>query len=301
MGYLKAVTPATRFFFHMASVKHKPSTPQGAAGTSTAVASQGWVAFVDALRTLFRRPWRTPEEPQPVSREAIQALTHAPVNDLGLYERALRHRSLLRNQPHPYQRSNERLEFLGDAVLGMAVAEYLFHRYPEQDEGFLTRIRAKLVSGKALARYAKAIDLNALILMSEDMERAQGRQNPSILANAFEAVLGALYLDQGLQAARRFTLSTIETHVDLDDLITRRENYKSLLLEYVQGRGWDQPYYRVLSEHGPSHAREFKVEVILNNRPQGRGSGSSKKKAEQRAAREALNLLLKTDDTSSTG
>lgn len=211
-----------------------------------------------------------------------------PVRDLALYEQALRHRSLLRGQRESHRFSNERLEFLGDAVLGFVVAEYLYERFPERDEGFLTRVRAQLVNGKALARNAEAIRLGDHILMSLNMAQTEGRKNQSILADAFEALIGALYLDLGLPAARRFIHSTLLIPINLDELVKRRDNYKSLLLEFAQARGWPQPTYRVTSEEGPSHAKAFTVEVLVNGVPYGTGTAKSKKRAEQRAARVAL-------------
>ncbi|MEM1271819.1 MAG: ribonuclease III [Bacteroidota bacterium] len=227
-----------------------------------------------------------------VSRARVEQVLGRRLYDLTLYDQALRHRSLMRNQPTGHLRSNERLEFLGDAVLGLAVAEYLYRTFPDRNEGFLTRTRSKLVSGVALSKYAVHIGLDRILLMSDDMERSNGRSNPSILADGFEALLGALYLDQGLDVARSFVLDVLDDHVDIDEVVERRENYKSLLLEHAQARGWSQPRYRVLTESGPSHNKEFRVEVLLNDQPHGRGTGRSKKKAEQRAAKEALRDLM---------
>ena len=126
-----------------------------------------------------------------------------PVRDLALYEQALRHRSLLRGELRSHLYSNERLEFLGDAVLGFVVAEHLYRHFPEETEGFLTQLRAKLVNGLALADYAESISLGAFILMSENMVQTEGRQNQTLLADPCEAVPGALYLDPGTRRARR--------------------------------------------------------------------------------------------------
>jgi ribonuclease III len=223
-------------------------------------------------------------------------VTGLPVDRLELYELALRHSSLVRHKKNRHLKSNERLEFLGDAVLGLAAAEYVYERFPDKNEGFLTRLRAKLVNKRALARYAETITLQPLIEMSDDMDRAGGRLNPSMLANAFEALLGALYLDHGYIAARQFVLATIARTVNVNELAERRENYKSLLLEYAQARRWAQPTYRVLSEHGPGHQREFLVEVVIGDESYGTGQGRSKKTAEQRAAKSALKYLEKNED-----
>ena len=226
-----------------------------------------------------------------VSREAVERLVGMKVQDLLLYEQALTHRSLLRGRPDTHLYSNERLEFLGDAVLGFITAEFLYHHFPDRDEGFLTRLRAKLVNGTALARCARQIDLGAMILMSENMAQTAGRDNRSILADAFEAVIGALYLDLGLEAARAFIHRTMLDHIDLDELARVRNNFKSLLLEYAQAQGWPQPRYQVVEEVGPSHEKTFTVEVLLRGEPYGRGTAGSKQQAEQEAAGKALERL----------
>ena len=223
-----------------------------------------------------------------LSRKAIEHLVGFRVSNMVLYERAMVHRSLLRGEIPQNMQSNERLEFLGDAVLGFITAEHLFASFPEKDEGFLTRLRAKLVNGKALAQCAEKIDLGDLILMSKNMVQEHGRTNRTILADAFEALIGAIYLDQGLETARAFIHRTMLDHVDLNALSHQYDNYKSLLLEYAQARGWSQPQYQVVTEEGPSHAKIFTVDAILKGQPYGQGQGGSKKMAEQRAAKEAL-------------
>lgn len=245
-------------------------------------------SFRAVLRKLVRR---TQPVSQGVTREAIEQLVGTYVNDFALYEQALHHRSRLRGKPQGHLLSNERLEFLGDAVLGFVVAEHLFHHFPSETEGFLTRLRAKLVNGKALANYARSVELGVLILMSENMVQSDGRQNQSILADAFEAIIGALYLDRGLESARKFIHRTMLDQVDLVELAEVEDNYKSLLLEYVQRQGWSQPLYRVIGEEGPSHERRFTVEVMLREEAYGTGEAGSKKRAEQRAARQALHRL----------
>lgn len=247
------------------------------------------------FRRIFRpgRPGRSVDELKipPVSREAVEKLVGAGVRNLALYEQALLHRSLLRGRPESHLHSNERLEFLGDAVLGFVVAEHLYHRFPDKDEGFLTRLRSKLVNGQALSEYAATFGLGEIVLLSDNMVQAGGRENPTILADAFEAVIGALYLDLGEAAARTFIQEKVLADIDLEELAEQRDNYKSLLLEYVQALGWPQPQYEVMLEEGPSHDKVFTVQVLLRERPYGRGRAPSKKKAEQLAAGEALNRL----------
>lgn len=234
-------------------------------------------------------------------RDEIARVTGLPVTRPELYERALRHASLVRHSQEESLKSNERLEFLGDAVLGLAAAEYLFEQFPDKKEGFLTKVRAKLVNTKALARYAETIQIRPLVEMSEDMDRTGGRLNPSVLANAFEALLGAIYLDHGYEPARDFVVATVDGTFNLEELVRKRENYKSLLLEFAQARGWPQPQYRVLSEEGPGHRRTFLVEVVIGKDSYGSGRGRNKKDAEQRAARSALKYLSEDDSDNPEG
>ena len=256
-----------------------------------------WSGWAARLLDRFRRPEPPPppDADSAVPRAAIEALVGHPVGDLALYERALRHRSVLRGLPGGHLQSNERLEFLGDAVLGLAVAEALHRQFPERDEGFLTRTRAKLVNGQTLARFAEAVGLPPLVLLSPNMDTEVGRANPTILADAFEAILGALYLDLGFDASRAFVLRVLDEQVDVEEVAEQRSNYKSILLEYVQARGWGQPQYVVLQEEGPSHARTFTIEVQVEGKGQGQGVANAKKKAEQQAAREALHALRAAD------
>ena len=241
-----------------------------------------------------RRPAPVPgvEDAARAARRAqIEAFVGRPVGDLALYDHALRHRSVLRGQVNGHLQSNERLEFLGDAVLGVAIAERLYADFPDRDEGFLTRTRAKLVNGAILASYAEALDLGPLLLLSPNMAQGDGRQNPTILADAFEAIIGALYLDLGFDAARAFVFDLVDEHLDLDEIAEQRSNFKSILLEYVQARGQAQPAYHVVAEDGPSHDRRFTIEVRVEGRALGSGHARSKKQAEQKAAREALDRL----------
>lgn len=218
------------------------------------------------------------------------------VDDLSLYRRALTHRSLLRADAAPDLRSNERLEFLGDALLDLVVGELLYERFPERNEGTLTRLRARLVSEAPLARYARHLDLGRHLLMSDNAAADGGRDNPSILADAFEALAGAVYRDLGYEAAGRFVLDRALEPFDLEALATQDTNYKSQLLERMQADGRPQPTYRVVEAVGPSHDRTFTVEACVDDAPLGRGTAPSKQQAEQQAAREALEALSVSDD-----
>jgi len=217
------------------------------------------------------------------------------ITQAGLYDQALRHRSLLRRKTDTRLVSNERLEFLGDAVLGMVVAEHLYMQYRGENEGFLTKMRAKIVNGKSLAQYASRIDLGYLIQMSENMSGLEGRTNDSILADAYEALLGAIYLDKGLPVAKRFIHAHVLSQLNLELLAQTQDNYKSALQEFAQARGWPQPRYRVSDESGPSHNREFEIVAEIDGKTLGVGKAKTKKMAQQYAAKEALRILAEQE------
>lgn len=226
-----------------------------------------------------------------IDRAALESILDMEIRNPALFEQALRHRSVLRHEQIRSVESNERLEFLGDAVLGLIIGEHLYHRYAQKDEGFLTRTRAKLVNGKILAEYARIIGLPPHVLISRNMEDTNGRDNGTILSDAFEAIIGAIYLDQGYRAAQTFVLRVLVESPGFDDAVSGQANHKSDLLEFAQARGWAQPEYRLIEESGPSHQRTFTVAVWVRNEALGEGTGSSKKQAEQRAAAQAMSLL----------
>jgi ribonuclease III len=211
-----------------------------------------------------------------------------------LFNQALKHRSLLRGTSDSHTESNERLEYLGDAVLGFVVAEHLYLHYPDDDEGFLTRLRAKLVNGKALAERARELGLGSFILVSDSLTEEQ-KDGDSILADAFEAIIGAIYLEHGTEAARSFVRRVALVDVDLDQLAHRKDNHKSILLEYVQAKSTQQPDYVVISESGPSHDKRFVVAVMVDGSEYGRAEDKSKKRAEQTAAKLAIRQLKEND------
>lgn len=237
---------------------------------------------------LFRSARVEDAKPPEVNREAIEALVGHPIGNVSLYTLAMRHRSALRGLTDSKLESNERLEFLGDAVLGLIVAQKLYDVFPDRDEGFLTRTRAKLVNGQMLAELARAISLGQHLLLSTNLRNSEGRDNATILADAFEAIIGAIYLDLGFNAARQFVLRVIDEHVDLTEISEQRTNFKSLLLERSQAAGRGQPAYEVIKEEGPSHDRRFTVSVLVEGTAYGQGHAKSKKMAEQEAARQAL-------------
>ncbi len=234
------------------------------------------------------QPSTTDSAPVPFSEAEIAELVGEPIHDFSLYVQALRHRSLMRGDPESHIESNERLEYLGDAVLGYIVADALYRAFPDEDEGYLTRLRAKLVSGTALAASARGIALHTHLQTAASISDAQAHASDSMLSDAFEAMIGAIHLDLGLEAATRF----VENHVlhtrDLKALARQRVNHKSELLEAVQAALQAQPEYLVVDESGPSHAKAFEVAVLIEGREYGRATDTSKKRAEQAAAEIAL-------------
>lgn len=212
-------------------------------------------------------------------------------NDLQLLEKALKHRSILPSLHQKRVDSNERLELLGDAVLGLVVTEYLYKKYPAKDEGELTAMKSLLVSRKILARMANAIDLGQFLLLSDAEKRSGGRNRQSITADAYEAVIGAIYLDGGLGPARRFIRKSLLKFSEKIMKEDQLKNFKSMLLEYAQSKNLGAPYYITRSEEGPDHRKVFTVEVRIQNRTMGVGVGNSKKKAEQKAAQDAISQL----------
>lgn len=210
-----------------------------------------------------------------------------------LFVQALKHRSYLPLSQEDRIDSNERLELLGDAVLGLVVVEFLYEHYPNKEEGELTSIKSLMVSRRVLARIARAMELGNYILLSESEEKSGGRNRASIVSDAMEAIIGAIYLDGGLEKAREFIEQKILCN--FDDIVSAdlHKNFKSMLLEYAQSQNLGLPYYNIQSVNGPDHKKVFTVEVKIQNDVLGVGSGNSKKLAEQKAAQEALrNLYL---------
>ncbi len=212
-------------------------------------------------------------------------------HDLSLLTQALKHRSYLVLTGEERLQSNERLELLGDAVLGLVVTEYLYHHHPDEEEGTLTNFKSLLVNRINLGRVAREFDLGKFIFLNESEERAGGRTRDSILADAVEAVIGAMYLDGGLEPARKMIHKHIATGLPGLLAETQLQNFKSLLLEHCQRENKQGPVYLVENEEGPDHNKLFTVGVLINGVKLGAGVGSSKKLAEQRAAEEALQNL----------
>lgn len=208
-----------------------------------------------------------------------------------LLDNALKHRSVIVTTGETREVTNERLEFLGDAVLDLVVREELLQNFPKAREGQLTRYKSIQVSGRQLARLARDMDLGVYLQMSSGEERSGGRNRSSILEDALEALIGAIYLDGGLVPAKRFIDRFVSRKITPGKEPERDKNHKSLLLEYVQAKGMNHPTYRVSSEDGPDHAKLFTVDVSVGGHVYGTGEGRSKKQAEQNAAREAFQKI----------
>lgn len=209
-----------------------------------------------------------------------------------LFHHAFIHRSYL-NESKEKIESNERLEFLGDSILSFVVSEHLFRTYPEFDEGILTNLRSLVVNTKSLAKEARVLEFGALLKLSRGEEDSHGRENESILANTFEAFLGSLYMDQGIDAVRAFLNETIIPQIE--DYVKKKvfKDPKSLLQEHVQSKRQPSPVYKVLFEEGPAHAKRFTIGVFVGNENLGEGVGKSKQEAEESAAEQALEKIAK--------
>lgn len=210
-------------------------------------------------------------------------------NNVELLNEALTHSSYA-NEHHKKLKCNERLEFLGDAVLSIVVSDYIFSNCPKLPEGELTKLRASLVCEKSLFKFAKTIDLGKYLLLSHGERRNGGAQRASILSDSFEAVIAAIYLDGGLEPAKSHILSFIVPEIE-QKKASAFKDYKTSLQEIIQKNPGEKLEYILVSSSGPDHDKHFKVEVHLNSNVIGRGGGKSKKEAEQQAAREALELM----------
>jgi ribonuclease-3 len=215
-----------------------------------------------------------------------KAIQYYPCN-WKLFLQALLHRSYLQFLEERWN-SNERLEFLGDAILNFIVAEHLFRTYPDMEEGELTKLRSRLVNRKILAQRAKDLHLSDYLLLSSSAAQSIDSGSESIIADAVESVIGAIYLDGGLESVRKFIYATLLKNTEVFNSAIADDNYKSTLLEYTQARALGIPRYSVIHEEGPEHDRRFTIEVSISDQSYGSGFGRSKKEAEQAAAARAL-------------
>ncbi len=250
--------------------------------------------MINILANFFKKIFKKQEKIVSLSEidiTRIEVKLNYVFNNKDFLIHALKHRSFLSVTNESRLMSNERLELLGDAVLGMVVVEYLFKKYPTKEEGDLTAIKSLLVSRKILARVARQIKIGDFILLNEAEEKAGGRKRSSILSDAFESITGAIYLDGGLQTAVDFINDKLLSRINEITSEERNKNFKSILLEYAQGNSHGVPRYKVKREDGPDHDKLFTIEVFIKDEMLGMGKGNSKKKAEQIAAKNALKKI----------
>ena len=242
------------------------------------------------IASLFRRSSSATDLPNIDLRE-LQARLGYRFRDSSLLVQALKHRSYVYALQGTGIESNERLEYLGDAVLDLLVADFLYRQFGELREGDLTEMKSLVVSRTVLSRKARKLDLGTFILLSNEERSAGGAKQSSILSDALEAIIGAIYLDGGLESAR----GSVEFIIldDFDELSQREDhiNFKSRLVEHTQSTGSGHPKYLVQDEEGPDHKKTFSVQVSVTGETMGTGRGRSKKEAQQMAARDALERL----------
>lgn len=237
-----------------------------------------------------RKPAGDPQARIADSWYALEKLLGYHFKDKDLLVQSLKHRSYVyAEEGRDRIESNERLELLGDAVLELLVTDYLFRRFEDKGEGELTQMKSQLVSRTVLADQADLLGVGDFILLSADERESNGGQRPSILCDALESLIGAIYLDGGLEAARAFVRRAVLA--DFHQIVQKDGNFKSKLLEYSQSMGNGHPRYLVHAEEGPDHDKIFSVEVCITGQRMGWGQGKSKKEAQQMAAKDALESL----------
>ncbi len=213
--------------------------------------------------------------------------------DVTKYRKAFVHKSVVKNAkesselPDFMTESYERYEFLGDSVLNLIVAKYLFHKFPNSHEGNLTKIRTKLVNGKTLSFLANKLELSKFLILNYKVENINGRNNNRILEDVFESLICAIYLDLGFNYAEKFVLNLIEKHINFDELLVD-DNYKDILLRFCQSKFGTTPNYKIIETSGPPHNRTFKISCYIQDLEYKYGKGKNKKDAEQIAAKETL-------------
>ena len=226
-----------------------------------------------------------------ITREDINKITgFNPINVLS-YQKAFIHKSVLRFLTDENLNSSyERFEFLGDSVLNLIIAKFIFHKYPDKEEGYLTRIRTKLVNGKTLAYLAKKINLNQFLIISKNVESINGRNNDRILEDIFEAFLCSIHTDLGYKYAENFVLRLINEHIDFN-FLEEDNNYKDILLRKCQQSLQINPEYELISTSGPAHKKVFTSIVIINGTRYSTGVGNTKKESEQNASKNTLEII----------
>ena len=220
---------------------------------------------------------------------AIEARLHYTFNDRSLLLLAFIHRSYI-NEHRDILQHNERLEFLGDSILGLLTAEYLYNKFPDYPEGDLSYLRSRLVEASSCVTYVQKIDIGKHLLLGKGERMNDGRGRESILADLFEAIIGAIYLDGGINPTRDFLFNIFSEEIEAT-LKTPLSNWKALLQDHCQKKYQQPPVYNVLEESGPDHSKNFIIAVMVANKEYGRGSGSSKKEAQQSAAANAIERI----------
>jgi ribonuclease-3 len=212
------------------------------------------------------------------------------IKNVSLLTRALTHRSFINEHPEEIE-DNERLEFLGDAVLDFVVGEWLYHRFPEMPEGGLTQMRSALVQTPQLADFARKMRIGNALRLGRGESKAGGRLRNSVLCDAFEALIGAIYIDSGISGVKAFINKVLESAAQEILLNHKNEDPKSILQEWAQSFGYPPPLYQLINSIGPDHFKTFQIKVIVNNEDLGSGKGTSKQDAEKNAARIALKKI----------
>lgn len=220
----------------------------------------------------------------------LQSELRLPFRNPELLRQAFTHSSYVNEHRISQYKDNERLEFLGDAVLELTVSEYLFDKYPDRPEGELTKLRASIVCEPSLVGFAEQLEFGSYVLLGKGEELTGGRTRPALLADVFESFIGALYLDQGLDVVRDFLRKHMFPYLPNQGKLLSAD-FKTFLQEHTQQHGMGPLEYKIVDERGPAHEREFVAEVYIHERLLGQGVGRSKKEAEQQAAAEALSTL----------
>lgn len=224
--------------------------------------------------------------------EVVEAKLKVKFHSKALLKLAFIHRSFWNEHQGFISDHNERLEFLGDSVLGLLVADYLFSQHPSLDEGSLSTLRSQLVDAPACANYVQKLEIAPFLLLGKGEQMNQGKGRESILADLFEALIGALYLDQGLDAVRSFFF--LHFKEDVEQMVEQpQRNWKAELQDYAQKTYQQAPLYEVMEESGPAHKKRFKISVWIHDEKCGEGEGSSKKEAQVEAAKNALSNLTR--------
>ena len=227
-----------------------------------------------------------------VTREDINKITGFNPINLEYYQKAFIHKSVLRFLSNEnLNNSYERFEFLGDSVVNLVIANFIFNKYKNKEEGYLTRIRTKLVNGKTLSYLAKKLKLNDFLIISKNVESIGGRTNDRIIEDIFEAFICAIYLDLGFKYAEAFIIRIIEEHLDID-VIEEDNNYKDILLRKCQKEFQTNPEYELITTTGPHHTKTFTSVVIINGTKHKTGTGKTKKESEQNASKYTLDSFI---------